>query len=135
MRIPQKLLETKGIQYVPWWLRNQSAKCMQDMKFIVWRACTLSITIGHPQVPWRAKFVAALGAAYVFSPIQLIPTLIPIIGQLDDLCVLFLATKLVRKWTPQEVLAECEARAEPHLFFDPQYELPDTKTLTAGDVN
>lgn len=135
MRITQHLLEAKAIQYLPGWLRSQLAKWMEDMKFILWRACTLSIMVGHPQVPWRAKFAATVGVAYVFSPIQLIPTIIPIIGQLDDLCVLFLATKLVRKWTPKEVLAECEARAESHLFVDRLYKLPHAKTLTAGDVS
>jgi uncharacterized membrane protein YkvA (DUF1232 family) len=31
--------------------------------------------------------------AYIFSPIQLVPTFIPVIGQLDDLFVLWLGRK------------------------------------------
>lgn len=49
--------------------------------------------------------------AYLFSPIQFIPTFILVIGQLDDLLALFLGTKLIRKLTPKNVLAECEAHA------------------------
>lgn len=37
-----------------------------------------------PRVPWPAKAVAAFVAAYAFSPIDLIPDFIPIIGCLDD---------------------------------------------------
>ena len=75
------------------------------------QAHLLSVVLRHPLVPWPAKLAAGCAVAYFFSPIQLIPTVIPLIGQLDDLVVLFLATKLVRRVTPDKVLAECEARS------------------------
>jgi uncharacterized membrane protein YkvA (DUF1232 family) len=62
-------------------------------------------------VPWPAKAAAGCSAAYIVSPIQLIPTFIPVIGQMDDLAVLFWGMKAIRKWTPPAVLAECEAKA------------------------
>jgi uncharacterized membrane protein YkvA (DUF1232 family) len=76
------------------------------------QAHLLSLLIKQPEVPWLAKVVSGCAVAYLFSPIQLIPTFIPLIGQLDDLMVLFLGTKIVRKFTPAEILKECEARAE-----------------------
>ena len=61
-------------------------------------------------MPLRSRLVAGCAMAYIFSPIQLIPTFIPVIGQLDDLFVLWLGTKLLRRLTPRAVLEECEAR-------------------------
>jgi uncharacterized membrane protein YkvA (DUF1232 family) len=66
----------------------------------------------HPRVRWYARLVAACTAAYLFSPIQLIPSFIPVIGFLDDLLVLFVGVKLVQKLISPDVLAECRKLAE-----------------------
>lgn len=66
----------------------------------------------HPRVPWYAKLVAACSAGYLFSPIQLIPSFIPVIGFLDDFLVLFLGAKLVQRIIPPEVLTECREMAK-----------------------
>jgi uncharacterized membrane protein YkvA (DUF1232 family) len=65
----------------------------------------------HPQVPWYAKVVAGCAVLYVFSPIQLIPNFIPIIGQSDDVLVVSLGIKFLRKHVPQNVLHDCESDA------------------------
>ena len=62
----------------------------------------------HPQVPWHAKAVAGCAVLYVVSPIQIIPNLIPIIGQMDDVLVVTLGIKYLRRYVPQSVLDECE---------------------------
>ena len=72
----------------------------------------LTLLLRSSKVPWPAKVVASCSIAYVFSPIQLIPSFIPVIGQLDDLAVLFVGTKLTRKLTPAAALRECEAQSE-----------------------
>jgi uncharacterized membrane protein YkvA (DUF1232 family) len=100
------------------WFGLQLTKWKRDVAFILWKARTLSTALRHPLVPWRAKLAAALGVGYIFSPIQLIPTFIPVIGQLDDLCVLYVAMKLLRKWTPLEVMSECELRAGRELMIE-----------------
>jgi uncharacterized membrane protein YkvA (DUF1232 family) len=66
----------------------------------------------HPRTRWYTKCVAACSAGYLFSPIQLIPSFIPVIGFLDDFLVLFLGAKLVKKLSPPEVLSECRALAD-----------------------
>jgi uncharacterized membrane protein YkvA (DUF1232 family) len=38
------------------------------------------LVLKHPQSPFLAKAIAALSIAYIFSPIQLIPSFIPVIG-------------------------------------------------------
>jgi len=60
----------------------------------------------HPRTRWYARLVAACAAGYVFSPIQLIPNFIPVIGCLDDVLVLVVGAKLLQKITPVDVLAE-----------------------------
>ncbi len=66
----------------------------------------------HPRVRWYAKLIAACSAAYLFSPVQLIPSYIPVIGFLDDFLVLFVAAKLLQRIIPPEVLAECRELAD-----------------------
>jgi uncharacterized membrane protein YkvA (DUF1232 family) len=66
----------------------------------------------HPRLPWYARLLAVCTAGYLFSPVQLIPSFIPVIGFLDDFLVLFLGAKLLRRITPPDVLAECRQLAD-----------------------
>ncbi len=74
-------------------------------------ADTLYLAARHPRTPWYAKAVAALVVAYAFSPIDLIPDPIPVLGLLDDLVLLPLGFLLARRLVPAEVWEECLARA------------------------
>src|SRR6476661_147710 len=38
----------------------------------------------HPRTRWYAKLVAACSAGYLVSPIQLIPSFIPVVGFMED---------------------------------------------------
>ena len=51
--------------------------------------------LGDPRVPRRRKLLLVLLAAYLASPIDLVPDFIPVAGQLDDAIVLALALRLV----------------------------------------
>jgi uncharacterized membrane protein YkvA (DUF1232 family) len=66
----------------------------------------------HPRTRWYVKWIAACPVAYVFSPIQLIPNFIPVIGFLDDFLFLAVGAKLIRKLTPPDLLVECHALAD-----------------------
>ena len=63
------------------------------------------------RVPWYARILAALTVAYAFSPIDLIPDFIPILGYLDDLIIVPVGIWLVLKMIPPQVLAECRQKA------------------------
>jgi len=65
-----------------------------------------------PRVPWPAKAVAGAIAAYAFSPIDLIPDFIPIIGLLDDSILLPLGILLATRLIPAPLMAELRAEAE-----------------------
>ena len=64
-----------------------------------------------PRVPWYAKGLALVVAAYAVSPIDLIPDFIPIIGYLDDLILVPLGIALVIKLIPPEIMAQHRALA------------------------
>ncbi len=71
----------------------------------------LVLAYRDPRVSWLAKAVALSVAVYAFSPIDLIPDFIPVLGYLDDLILLPLGIALAIKLIPPEVMAECRARA------------------------
>lgn len=84
----------------------------QHVRRIQKEAYVFYLVFKHPRTPWYAKLVAACSAGYLFSPIQLIPSFIPVIGFADDFLVLFLGAKLLYRITPPEVLKECGDVAE-----------------------
>jgi uncharacterized membrane protein YkvA (DUF1232 family) len=72
---------------------------------------TLWFCMRHPRTPLLAKALAAGLVAYAFSPIDLIPDFIPVLGLLDDLLILPLGMWLVIKLVPDDVIAECRGEA------------------------
>ena len=64
-----------------------------------------------PRVPWYAKAVALLVAAYAVSPIDLIPDFIPVLGHLDDVILVPLGVLLAVRLIPDALLAEHRAAA------------------------
>jgi uncharacterized membrane protein YkvA (DUF1232 family) len=73
---------------------------------------TLWFCRSHPDTPLAAKLLAALVVAYAFSPVDLIPDFIPVIGYLDELVLLPLAIALVLRLIPEPVLAASRQKAD-----------------------
>ena len=71
----------------------------------------LYLAYGDPRVPWPARIFAACVVAYAFSPIDLIPDPIPVLGYLDDLIIVPLGVALARRMIPRTVLDECREKA------------------------
>ncbi|MDX8479156.1 YkvA family protein [Mesorhizobium sp. VK24D] len=67
-----------------------------------------------PRVPWYAKATAGAVAAYAFSPIDLIPDFIPVIGYLDDLLIVPLGIMLAVKLVPAGLMQEFREAATRH---------------------
>jgi uncharacterized membrane protein YkvA (DUF1232 family) len=65
-----------------------------------------------PRTPWYARIFAACVVGYAFSPIDLVPDPIPVLGYLDDLVLVPLGVALALKMIPQTVLAECREKAQ-----------------------
>jgi uncharacterized membrane protein YkvA (DUF1232 family) len=82
------------------------ARALKREVFALYFACR------DPRVPWYAKALAGCVVAYAFSPIDLIPDPVPVLGYLDDLVLIPLGVIAVRWMIPAAVLAECRARAD-----------------------
>jgi uncharacterized membrane protein YkvA (DUF1232 family) len=72
----------------------------------------LYLAARDPRTPWYAKLLVAGIVAYAFSPIDLIPDFVPILGYLDDLILIPVGIALAIKLVPDAVLAECRAQAQ-----------------------
>jgi uncharacterized membrane protein YkvA (DUF1232 family) len=64
------------------------------------------------RVPWYARVFAAIVVAYAFSPIDLVPDFIPVLGYLDDLVLIPLGISLALRMIPPAVMAECREKAQ-----------------------
>lgn len=71
----------------------------------------LYLAARDPRTPWYAKLLVAGIVAYAFSPVDLIPDFVPLLGYLDDLVLLPLGIALAIRMVPPAVLADCRARA------------------------
>ncbi|WP_052889030.1 YkvA family protein [Thermogemmatispora carboxidivorans] len=71
----------------------------------------LILAYRDPRLPWYHRLLLLGLLSYAFSPIDLIPDCIPIIGYLDDLVILPLGILLAIKLLPPAILEESRARA------------------------
>ena len=73
-------------------------------------AYAIYLAAKDPRTPWYAKALVFFVVAHTFSPIDLIPDFIPVLGYLDDLIItpggLWLAVRMI----PPEVLAEARVK-------------------------
>ena len=76
------------------------ARALKNEAFAVYLAAK------DPRTPWYARALIFFVVAHTFSPIDLIPDFIPVLGYLDDLIItpggLWLAVRMI----PPEVLEE-----------------------------
>jgi uncharacterized membrane protein YkvA (DUF1232 family) len=73
---------------------------------------TLGLACRDPRVPWYARLFLTGLLAYAFSPLDLIPDFIPVLGYLDDLILLPLGVLLAMRMIPTSVIEENRLRAE-----------------------
>jgi len=85
---------------------KQRAKQLKRETYALYLACK------DPRTPWYARLLAACVVGYAFSPIDLIPDFIPVLGYFDDLILVPLGIAVVLKMIPPPVLAECRDRAQ-----------------------
>ncbi len=67
---------------------------------LVWRL------MNDPRVPILPKLIVPAVIVYVVSPIDLIPDMIPILGQADDVGVIFFGIRLFIEMCPPDIVME-----------------------------
>ena len=88
------------------------AELKQRARHLKAETFALYLAARDPRTPWYAKLLVAGIVAYAFSPIDLIPDFVPVLGYLDDLVLIPMSIALAIKLVPHQVLAECRARAQ-----------------------
>lgn len=85
---------------------KERARQLKVETYAVWLAYK------DPRVPWYARVFAACVVGYAFSPIDLVPDPIPVLGYLDDLVLVPLGIALALRMIPPEVMDECREKAD-----------------------
>jgi uncharacterized membrane protein YkvA (DUF1232 family) len=88
-----------------WTTWKEKARALKRETYAVYLACR------DPRVPWYGRVLAACVVGYAFSPIDLIPDPVPVLGYLDDLILIPLGIAMVLKTIPSEVMTECREQA------------------------
>jgi uncharacterized membrane protein YkvA (DUF1232 family) len=95
---------------MPAWMRllRERAHALRRDALALWIACR------HPDAPLAPRLLCLVIVAYAFSPIDLIPDFIPLLGLLDELLLLpglvWLAFRLLPGALVQASRAEAERR-------------------------
>ena len=61
--------------------------------------------VRDPGVPLLTKALPLLAALYLFSPVDLVPDVLPVLGQLDDLGVVLIALEVFLRLCPAGAVA------------------------------
>lgn len=86
-------------------------RLLQWAKRLKAQAVTLWFCYRDPRTPLVAKILAFGVVAYAFSPIDLIPDFIPVLGLLDEAILLPIGIWLTLKFVPAPVLEDCRNKA------------------------
>jgi uncharacterized membrane protein YkvA (DUF1232 family) len=85
--------------------------------------------IREPRVPVFVKAVPALAALYLVSPLDIMPDVLPIMGQLDDLAIALMALQLFQRLCPPRAVEFHRAALTSRRPFSPMPGPPAT-----GDI-
>ncbi len=101
----------RGFMPQPRTMKKFLGEWKQRVRELKTQVYALYLAYQDPRVPWYAKVFTALVVGYAFSPIDLIPDFIPILGYVDDLVLVPLGIALAIRMIPTDVLAEAQAKA------------------------
>jgi uncharacterized membrane protein YkvA (DUF1232 family) len=72
----------------------------------------VAIALRAPETPWYARVLGLIVVAYAFSPVDLIPDFVPVLGYLDDLLLVPAGIWLVVRLIPGPVLQEARRQVD-----------------------
>ena len=86
-----------AVRLSSWWMRPSLIGTLFAELRLAWRL------LREPRVAFYAKAVPALAALYVISPLDVIPDILPVLGQVDDLGIIILSVKLFLRFCPASI--------------------------------
>ncbi|MCB0184453.1 MAG: DUF1232 domain-containing protein [Caldilineaceae bacterium] len=93
-------------------MHNMFARWQIAARRLKGEVVALYLAYRDPRTPILARLLALIVVGYAFSPIDLIPDFIPLLGYLDDLILLPLGIALVIRLIPPPVMVESRAKAK-----------------------
>jgi uncharacterized membrane protein YkvA (DUF1232 family) len=97
--IPEFALDLRGKSW------KEQALILRNEVQVLW------LILQDRRTPWYAKLLVGGAVGYLFSPIQLIPSFIPVIGLLDDFLALAAGFKLAYWLAPEIVIRDARRLA------------------------
>lgn len=104
----------------------------------VWQQARLVYyLLRDPEVPFYLKLVPFAAVIYLLWPIDFLPDLVPVLGQLDDLTALLVSSKVFIEMAPPHVVARYMEQirvsdgylstedVDEKIIIDPQPDLPE----------
>ena len=83
-----------AVRLSSWFVRPSAMGALFAELRLAWRL------MREPRVTRFAKAVPLLALVYVLSPVDFIPDILPVLGQMDDLGILILSAKLFLRLCP-----------------------------------
>lgn len=90
-------------------------KFKNQVKELKKQSLVLYYAYSDHRMPFWKKMFLGLVVGYLFSPIDLIPDFIPVIGFLDDLLLIPLGISVSLKLIPQDILADSIKKADEQI--------------------
>ena len=84
---------------------HKKLKALKQNTLLLYYACT------SPNLSLWKKIFISLVVGYLFSPIDLIPDFIPILGYIDDLILVSIGIYISMKLIPKEILEEAKIKS------------------------
>ena len=81
----------------------------------------LLLAAKDPRTPWHVRIAGLLVVAYLLSPLDLVPAVVPFFGLVDDLIIVPLGLKAVSSFIPAQVQAEAQSRAGRSVVAHPKF--------------
>jgi len=79
--------------------------------------------------PWLRFGLPIIGLVYLISPIDIVPDVIPVLGQMDDVAILMLLTQLLITLAPDNIV-EMYRQASQAAGFNPEPAPAEAETTT-----
>ena len=81
---------------------------LERIERLSWRARgrLASGLAGDSRIPLAVRLIPLLLMAYLLMPFDIIPDFIPVLGQLDDVLVLFIGVIVLLRFVPRAILEE-----------------------------
>ena len=67
--------------------------------------------IVSPGLPRRVRLLPIFLAAYLVSPLDIVPDIIPVLGFVDDVAIVLGVMALIVRWTPRPLIDDLLAKA------------------------